>query len=215
MAKLAHQHNLPLIYDMGSGVIEDLQHWGYPHEPVAREIMEAGVDIATFSGDKILGGPQAGIIIGKKHLMEKIKKNHLTRALRCDKLIYAALEATLRLYLQPDALPEKLPIAAMLTTSQDELIRRAKTIQSGNSIFQIETTETFSQMGSGALPLEKIPSIAMKITSPRISPTKLSNKLRSNNPPIVGYVQDDAFYLNLRTVREDELDFIRKALDNI
>jgi len=214
LVELAHRHNLPLIYDMGSGVIEDLQQWGYPHEPVTREMMEMGVDVVTFSGDKVLGGPQAGIIIGKKKWLDKIKKNHLTRALRCDKLIFSALEATLRLYLQPDTLPQTLPVAAMLTLSREELRRRGESLKRKikNASIAVEVVETYSQMGSGALPLEKIPSVALKITSPKISPIKLSEKLRSGNPPIVGYVQDEALFLNLRTVREDELELIREAL---
>lgn len=214
LAELAHRHNLPLIYDMGSGVIEDLQQWGYPHEPIAREMMEMGVDVVTFSGDKVLGGPQAGIIIGKKKWLDKIKKNHLARALRCDKLIFSTLEATLRLYLQPDTLPQTLPVAAMLTLSQEELRRRGESLKREikNVSLVIEVVETYSQMGSGALPLEKIPAVALKITSPKTSPIKLSEKLRNGDPPIVGYVQDEALYLNLRTVREDELELIKEAL---
>jgi L-seryl-tRNA(Ser) seleniumtransferase len=217
LVALAHRHGLPAIYDMGSGVIEDLQQWGYPHEPLAREMMEAGFDVVTFSGDKVLGGPQAGIIIGKKNWLDKIKKNHLARALRCDKLIYSALEATLRLYLQPDTLPQTLPVAAMLTLSQEELRRRGESLKDKlkNAFLKIEVVETYSQMGSGALPLEKIPSIALKITSPKISAIKLSAALRSFNPPIVGYVQDEALFLNLRTVREDELEIIQKALTEL
>jgi L-seryl-tRNA(Ser) seleniumtransferase len=164
-----------------------------------------------------LGGPQAGIIIGKKRLVEKIAGNHLARALRCDKLVYAALEATLRLYLRPDSLPQHLPVAAMLTISQEELTRRAKIIQAQihSPDLQVDIVETFAQMGSGALPLEKIPSIALKITSPRQSPMKLAEKLRRHTPPIIGYIQDEALLLNLRTVREDELGIIQEALNTL
>lgn len=217
LVALAREHGLPLIYDMGSGIIEDLQQWGYPHEPVAREIMELGVDVATFSGDKVLGGPQVGIIIGKKKWLDKIKKNHLARALRCDKLIYAALEATLRLYLQPQTLPQTLPVAAMLTVSPKELKQRGEFLKTRlkNTSLKVAVVETFSQMGSGALPLEKIPSIALKITSPKLSALKLSEALRRHNPPVVGYVQEEALFLNLRTVREDELGMIGEALRGI
>ena len=102
LAGLAKENQIPLIYDMGSGVIEDLEEWGLSHEPVVSEYIKAGVDVITFSGDKVLGGPQAGIIIGKKKYIEKIRKNHLLRALRCDKLTYALLDVTMRLYLQKD-----------------------------------------------------------------------------------------------------------------
>lgn len=217
LVALAREHGLPLIYDMGSGIIEDLQQWGYPHEPVAWEIMELGVDVATFSGDKVLGGPQAGIIIGKKKWLEKIKKNHLARALRCDKLILAALEATLRLYLQPATLPQRLPVVALLTVSREELLRRGETLraQVKNPALRIEVVETHSQMGSGALPLEKIPSAALKIVSSKFSPGKLAGALRRNDPPIIGYIEEDALLLNLRTVREDELGMIEEALKGI
>ncbi len=214
LVELAHQHHLPLIYDMGSGVLEDLQQWGYPYEPLAGEMLARGVDVVTFSGDKVLGGPQAGIIMGKKEYLRRIKKNHLTRALRCDKLIYAALEATLRLYLNPDQLPGTLPVARMLTTSMETLTRRAQAIkkQLASSKLEIEVVETYSQMGSGALPLEKIPSVAVRVKAPGLSVNRLAKQLREYSPPIISYVQDDALFLNLRTVRDDEDEMIVEAL---
>ncbi|RMH77758.1 MAG: L-seryl-tRNA(Sec) selenium transferase [Calditrichaeota bacterium] len=217
LVTLAHRHDLPVIYDMGSGVIQDLQQWGYSHEPLAREMVEAGVDVITFSGDKILGGPQAGIILGKRRYVQKIRRNHLTRALRCDKLILAALEATLRLYLEPEKLPQRLPIAGLLTVSRETLHRRGERLCSEvtSAHLHLEVVEAFAQMGSGALPLEKIPSVAVKVTSSRFSPLKLAEKLRRHHPPIVGYVQEDAFFLNLRTVREDELETLTKALNSL
>ncbi len=215
LARLAQQNNLPFIYDMGSGVLEDLRQWDYPYEPLAREVLDMGVDVLTFSGDKVLGGPQAGIIVGTPKYIQKIKENHLTRALRCDKLIFAAMEATLRAYLQPEKLPESIPVYSLLKCPQTELKRRAESIQArckGDGI-QMAIVETFSQMGSGALPLEKIPSVALKITSQRLSPIKLADKMRSHHPPVVGYVQEDALFLNFRTIREDELDIIVEALN--
>ena len=217
LVELAHRQGLPLLYDMGSGVIEDLRQWGYPPEPVTREVLAEGVDVVTFSGDKILGGPQAGIIAGKKVYLDKIRKNHLARALRCDKLIYAAMEATLRLYLQPENLPEHLPVAVMLNCPVETLRRRAETVAAtaAGSGLNIAVVETFSQMGSGALPLEQIPSIALKITAGGISPVRLSQRLRANDPPIAGYVQEDALFLNLRTIREDELPLLEATLRNL
>ncbi|RMF61478.1 MAG: L-seryl-tRNA(Sec) selenium transferase, partial [Calditrichaeota bacterium] len=217
LVELAHQHQLPLIYDMGSGVLEDLQQWGHPPEPLVGEMLEKGVDVVTFSGDKVLGGPQAGIILGKKKFLTKIKKNHLTRALRCDKLIFAALEATLRLYLSPENLPTQLPVARMLTTTSQELWDRAKKIKSAlnNTRLEVAVLESFSQMGSGALPLEKIPSVIIKIFSKKTSANRLAKKLREFSPPIIGYVQDDALLLNLRTVRKDEDSILIEALRSI
>lgn len=217
LVALAAQHQIPLIYDMGSGVLENLQNWGYPCEPVTRDILATGVDVVTFSGDKILGGPQAGIILGKKRLLQKIRKNPLNRALRCDKLILAALEATLRLYLRPADLPNRLPVAAMLTVTVEELQRRAAEVirRCGRHSLKVISVAADSQMGSGALPLEKIPSVALRITSPKKSPLKLAEKFRAFDPPICGYVQDEALLLNLRTVREDELPAIAAAIGQI
>ncbi len=217
LVELAHQHQLPLIYDMGSGVLVDLQTWGYPPEPLVGEVLELGVDVITFSGDKILGGPQAGIIAGKKSIIDKIKKNHLSRALRCDKLIFAAMEATLRLYLEPQKLPERLPLATMLTLSQDTLRSRAESVKERviNHHLTIEVIETYSQVGSGALPLEKIPSTALQVASKKYSPNQIARRMRERELPIVGYVQDEKYRLNLRTVREDELDELVVALNQL
>ncbi len=217
LVELAHSHDLPVIYDMGSGVIEGLQNWGYPHEPIAREYVEAGVDVITFSGDKVLGGPQAGIIIGKEKYLRKIRKNHLLRALRCDKLTYALLDATLRLYLNPEQLPDKLPVANMLTLSREELIRRGKWLKEQLDRFplEMEVMETYAQMGSGALPLEKIPSVALVMKPRTMSLASFARKLRTGSPAVVGYIENDALYLNLRTIREDELELIVQAVYQI
>jgi L-seryl-tRNA(Ser) seleniumtransferase len=217
MVQLAQTNNIPLIYDMGSGVIEDLRKWGYSYEPVAREYIKAGVDIVTFSADKVLGGPQAGIIIGKKRYIEKIKKNHLLRALRCDKLTFALLDATLRLYLQPQELKNNLPVTQLLSISINELRKRGKKLIThiSNLDLQINLIDTFSQMGSGALPLEKIPSVALTVKSDKISVAEIAKKMRLGTPPIIGYIENDLFVLNLRTVRMDEIPIISSALNTI
>ncbi|GAB4334789.1 MAG: L-seryl-tRNA(Sec) selenium transferase [Calditrichia bacterium] len=217
LVQLAEEHGLPLIYDMGSGVLEDLQNWGYPHEPVAREILETGVDVVTFSGDKVLGGPQAGIIVGKEKWISKIPKDHLLRALRCDKLTYALLESTLKLYLQPEELPEKSPVAGMLTTPMETLKERAAEIVAAvnNEDLKMQIAETYSQMGSGALPLEKIPSVAVVITSRRLKPDRIAKRMRSMDLPVIGYVNEDRYWLNLRTVREDEIPHLISSLNRL
>lgn len=217
LVKLAHGHKLPLIYDMGSGVIEDLEKWGYSHEPVARDNIRAGVDVVTFSADKMLGGPQAGIIIGKKRYIDIIRKNHLLRALRCDKMTFALLDATLRLYLQPKKLSFCLPVAEMLNLTTDTLQKRGKIFLENidNPILKVKLQDTFSQMGSGALPLEKIPSVALVISPKRISVNTLSKKMRLNNPAIVGYIENKCYLLNLRTIRDDEIPMVVKALNSV
>jgi L-seryl-tRNA(Ser) seleniumtransferase len=217
IVKLAHKNNLPVIYDMGSGALISLSKYGVKDEPLANEIIQTGVDVVSFSGDKLLGGPQSGIIIGKGEFIEKIRKNHLARALRCDKLTFAALEATLKLYLDPEALPHKLPIISMLNVSLNQLKKRAELIKERikSKHLQIDIRKTNSQMGSGTLPLIEIPSMALLIQSKKYSAHKLAAKLRENQPPIIGYIRDDFCFLNLRTIREDELPLVIKALNKL
>jgi L-seryl-tRNA(Ser) seleniumtransferase len=217
LVSLANQHEIPLIYDMGSGVLENLENWGYSHEPIAGEYIEAGVDVVTFSADKVLGGPQAGIIIGRQEYIKKIKKNHLLRALRCDKLTYALLDATLRLYLVPDDLKINLPVAKMLNENRETLQTRGMNIitQLKKLPLQIEMVDSYSQMGSGALPLEKIPSVALKIIPSSISVSKFARQMRTKEPIIVGYIENEAFFLNLRTIRDDETSHIISKINQL
>ena len=217
LALLAHKHNLPLIYDMGSGALVDLAPFNLPAEPVARAVIQSGADIITFSGDKVLGGPQAGIIVGKKEYVARIRKNPLARALRCDKMIYAALESTLRLYLKSDALPKSLPLYRMLAVTPSTLKERANAILASlnNSQIKVEIVETTSQMGSGALPLEKIPSVALRLSSGRFSEEQMAAALRRFQPPVLGYIKENAVFLNLRTVRELEIPLIAQALNSL
>lgn len=217
IVKLAHENNLPVIYDMGSGALTDLSKYGVEDEPLAAEVIKTGVDVVSFSGDKLLGGPQSGIILGRKQFVEKIKKNHLARALRCDKLTFAVLEATLKLYLNPNKLVDELPIVSILKLSINELKKRANQIKSkiqANHL-ELEVQETISQMGSGTLPLIEMPSLALTVTSDKYSPQQLAAELRQNQPPVIGYIRDDKFHLNLRTIREDELRFVVRALNRL
>lgn len=217
LAGLAHRHGLPLIFDMGSGVLSDVLPETLSGEPLAAEMVRIGVDVITFSGDKLPGGPQAGIIVGKKSYLQKIRKHHLARALRCDKLILAALEATLRLHLQPETLRETLPTVRLLSVPAKTLRARAEWLQNQLQAggLHVEIVESFAQIGSGAMPLEKLPSIALKITTKRFSAERLAKNLRRHTPPVIGYVQDDALMLNLRTVREDELAVVCEALQSL
>jgi len=217
LAELAHKNHLPLIYDMGCGVIENLEEWGVPYEPVAREYLKAGVDVMTFSADKVLGGPQAGIIIGKEAYLSAIRKNHLLRALRCDKMTFAALDATLRIYLQPQKLKERLPVARMLTITETELQNWGQRLMNElkDLPLEMEVVETVSHMGSGALPLEEIPSRALRIKPLNTSVETLAKKLRLTEPAIIGYIENEFFYLNLRTIREDEFPLVVRAFKNI
>ncbi|OGB66431.1 MAG: L-seryl-tRNA(Sec) selenium transferase [Caldithrix sp. RBG_13_44_9] len=217
LAGLSRQYQVPLIYDMGCGVLENLEQWGFAYEPVAREYLKAGVNVMTFSADKVLGGPQAGIIIGQEEYLRKIKKNHLLRALRCDKLTYAALEATLKIYLQPEELREKLPVAQMMTVSLVELRGWGAELMVAlkELPLQMDLTETYSQMGSGALPLEKIPSLALRIVPSSLTVNRLAKNLRLSEPAVIGYIENERYYLNLRTIRKDEISLLVKVIRKI
>lgn len=217
LAPLCRQQGIPLIYDLGSGALVDLQQWQLPAEPLAPQALLDGADIVTFSADKVLGGPQAGIIIGKTLYLDKIRRHPLTRALRCGKLTYAALEATLRLYLQPESLPQHLPVLHLLTTPLEQLRQRAQTLVETLTTNAVEAriVPSTAQMGSGALPLEPIPSLAVELTPRKFSAATLARKLRQNAPPIIGYVQNEKVFLDMRTVEPSELTEIIKAINKL
>ncbi len=216
---LAHSRNIPVIYDLGGGVFIDLEQYGLPHEPIVSKQVELGVDVVTFSGDKILGGPQAGILVGKKRYIQKIRSNHLLRALRLDKLILASLEATLALYFKRDFV-QRIPALRMLTETLEIQKERGETFlrrfkKDLSQYFYIDLVFGSSQVGSGAIPLKEIKSYVLKIAPISLSPNQLAKLLRQNNPPIIGYIRDEEFFLNLRTIREDELILVGEALKKI
>ena len=212
LVELGKKHNVPVMHDLGGGVLIDLQQFGLPYEPVARESVEAGIDVTTFSGDKVLGGPQCGIIVGKSQNIEKIKSNPLMRILRCDKLIYAALEPTLRLYLQEKELLKENQVFKMLLEPVNNLEKRAESLVAefstvAKSRGKIAAIDTKVQIGSGALPLEDIPSKAICMKSDEIKTEVLAKKFRMYDPPIIGYIRNDCLLFDLRTIlaREDRI----------
>ena len=216
LVELAHRHGLVLVHDLGGGVLVDLRQWGLPYEPFVSESIQAGVDLVTFSGDKILGGPQCGLIVGRKELIQRLKKNPLMRALRCDKLTLALLENTLRLFLHPESLREHHAVIHMLTEDVALVQQRAQRLHDGlravcaeNFFIKIEATA--SEAGSGALPIEKIPSFAVTVRSTNLSAAKLAKALRLAETPIIGYVQDDCVWLDARTLGEEEVGTIIEA----
>ncbi|HTT77064.1 MAG TPA: L-seryl-tRNA(Sec) selenium transferase, partial [Candidatus Binataceae bacterium] len=210
LAEIGKAHGLPVIEDLGSGALIDLQAYGLPREPIVAERIAAGAALVTFSGDKLLGGPQAGLIAGRRDLIELIRRNPLRRALRCDKLTLAALEATLRLYLRSDDVAGQLPTLRMLVLPVAELERRAEvaremlahTLGAG---FTIEVVPSTAEIGSGALPAEPIESRALRVRNPAIGANALAAMLRCARPAVIGRIRDDAVYLDMRTIEDPQL----------
>ncbi|MDA0337886.1 MAG: L-seryl-tRNA(Sec) selenium transferase, partial [bacterium] len=217
LVQLGRRHNVPVVHDVGAGALLDLRPWGLPAEPLVADSIAAGADVVTFSGDKVLGGPQAGLIVGRRAAIEAIRANPWMRALRCDKLTYAALEATLRLYLDPQSLPEHLPVLAMMTvtpatlrTRAEEICTRLTGLQARG--WQIEVVDSVAQAGSGSLPLEEIASVAITVRPSGLSVGDLAAHLRHGDPAVLGYVRDDRLHLDLRTVSAEEVPDLVAAL---
>jgi L-seryl-tRNA(Ser) seleniumtransferase len=205
LVEIGRRHGVPVVEDLGSGALADLAQFGISREPLAAERIASGAALVTFSGDKLLGGPQAGIAIGKRDLVEKMRSNALRRALRCDKLTLAALEATLRIYLRSGDLCAALPTLRYIsrTTGELEMIaERAREILSERlgGEFCFEVAPSTSQIGSGAQPTEEIPSRAIRITHPELAPEAIAAMFRGARPPVIGRIADDAFLLDMRAV---------------
>ncbi len=216
LVQLAHENDLFVLHDLGGGILVDLRQFQLPYEPVVRESIEAGVDVVTFSGDKVLGGPQSGILVGKQALIHKIKRNPLMRALRCDKLTYAILEATLRIFLNPEELPQKHRVFQMFLQPVENLKARGEAIlqklRNLDTPYTLALSESQAQPGSGTLPLTQLPSLAITIRPARGNIHTLARRLRTGDPPVVGYTQKNTLYLDLRTVLPEEIDLLAGAL---
>ena len=220
LTALGHEHGIPTMEDLGSGSLIDLTRYGLPYEPVVRERIDAGVDVVTFSGDKLLGGSQAGIIVGQSDAIEKIRKNPLMRALRVGKLTIAALEATLRLYLNEKDLTEKLPMLQRYTRPVEELREVAEKLANhlreifGDTV-QVRVEETTAQIGSGSLPVDTLPSLAVSLHAPQISAEILAAYFRAQPIPVIGRVQEETLRLDVRTVIGKELVWIIEAAKGV
>jgi L-seryl-tRNA(Ser) seleniumtransferase len=223
LAGIAHKAGVPFAVDLGAGALVDLARWGLPHEPTPQETIAAGADLVTFSGDKLLGGPQAGLIVGRADLIAKLKRNPLKRALRCDKATLAALAATLRLYRDPDRLAERLPTLRLLARTADDIRADAEALRGAvqaalGDAFAVGVAECAGQIGSGALPVEVLPSAALTIaptaTRGRGAALKqLATRLRDLPVPVIGRVQDNALWLDLRCL--DDRDAFRAQLSRL
>ena len=215
LAALAREHNLPFVEDLGSGSLVDLERWGLPHEPTAAEALTKGADLVTFSGDKLLGGPQAGLVVGRADLIARLARNPLKRALRLDKVRLAALEAVLRLYADPDRLAERLPTLRLLARPHGEITALAQRLlpaieEALEGVAEVSLVETGSQIGSGALPVSLLPSTALALRpvgGSGATVEALARALRSLPIPVIGRLEAGRVLLDLRCL-EDEAGFV-------
>ncbi|MGE3463799.1 MAG: L-seryl-tRNA(Sec) selenium transferase [Pseudomonadales bacterium] len=211
LAALAHAHDLPLAVDLGSGTLVDLARYGLPHEPMPQEVLSQGADLVTFSGDKLLGATQAGIVVGRRDLVDALKQNPMKRALRPDKLTLAFLERTLALYEDPDRLPETLPLLATLTTDLGTLTSRAERIRDALTAnlpaFTVAIEESECQIGSGSLPAQRLPGVAVTLHHDDGARVRtLLGRLRDLPVPVIGRLHQGRIWLDTRGAeRLDEL----------
>mgnify|MGYP001262160183 CR=1 FL=1 len=216
LAELAHQADLPLINDLGSGLFIDMRQFGLPYEPTVKEALEQGCDVVTFSGDKLLGGPQAGIIVGKKAYIEKMKQNQLLRALRIDKMTLSALEATFELYLDPAQAVKEIPVLHMLSLDEEACRRKAEDLAADlkevAGELSIIVEKDASAVGGGSYPEHLLPTYVVALQSDTFSAEELQQKLRKSRVPIISRIKNQANYLDVRTIDEEEFPLIVAAV---
>lgn len=205
LVAIGEEYGVPVMEDLGAGALIDLAQYGLPKEPIVAERVAKGADVVTFSGDKLLGGPQAGLIVGRKAWVDKIKKNPLKRALRLDKLTLAALSATLRLYRRSPQLQHDLPTLRWLTrplNDMEALAAQAVPLiqQALGSAFSLSVEDATAQIGSGALPEEELPSVVIAVRHSELSAEKIAQRFRQAEPPILGRIHNDTFLLDLRGI---------------
>ncbi len=220
LKKISSEKDIPLIEDLGSGMIIDLQSYGLNKEPTVRETLERGVDVVTFSGDKLLGGPQCGVIVGKSKYIRKIKKTQLLRALRVDKFTIMSLELTLKAYLNPDTLSSKIPTIRMITEDVDDVrVRGERLLEKINSLnstkIKAELIKTNSMIGGGAYPLVKLDSWGIKFRIEGSSEKETEEKLRSSETPIIVRIFEGNIIIDCKTILKKDYDIIFNALKEI
>jgi L-seryl-tRNA(Ser) seleniumtransferase len=211
---------LLIFDDLGSGALIDFSAYGLPKEPTVQESLKAGADVVCFSGDKLIGGPQCGIIRGRKEIIDRVKKNQLSRALRCDKMTYAVLEATVRLFLDEKELLKSHPVIRMMIESSYDVKKRCMTLKRKMKVSlgekaKLKLVDEFSEVGSGSMSTQTLPTWAVAIKIKDMAPDTLAAQLRLSNPPVFGRVKDDQFLLDCRTIADDELQLIVKVFELI
>ncbi len=218
LSALGKEHDITVLEDLGSGLLVDLTEYGLPPEPTVREALKTGIDVLTFSGDKLLGGPQAGIIVGKRTFIDRIRKHPMARALRIDKMTLAALEATLTLYLDPENAIAEIPTLQMLAKSADDIQARCETLLQNmkkiDKAARFEIVKTHTTVGGGALPLAELPGYGIAVIPESISLNRFSENLRLHSPPVIGRIQDEAFIIDPRTLAEEEESMLLGALQS-
>lgn len=219
LCKLGREKDIPVIEDIGSGVLIDLSKYGLEYEPTVQDSIKAGVDVVSFSGDKLLGGPQAGIIVGKKKYIDKMKKNPLTRAFRIDKFTATILEMIFHEYLNEEDAIKNIPVLSLITKDLKEIEKNANAlfnkIENLENVADINVEDTLSQIGGGSLPAERIKSKSVTIMPKNISTQSLEAKLRAGKNPVVGRISEEKLILDMRTVLEDEIDILAQKLIDI
>lgn len=219
LVELGRRYGLPVVEDLGSGVLVDLSCYGLSYEPTVQQSIKAGMDVVTISGDKLLGGPQAGIILGKSRYIREIARHPLARAVRIDKLTLAALEATLMLYLDPERALKEIPVLRLLTMPLEEIERRAlklKELLGDISPFAgVEIEKEFSQVGGGAMPLERLETRVVLVKPCNMPVSDLDRALRTCPTPVVGRISKNKYMIDVRTVFEDQLKVIAEALRRV
>jgi len=218
LVQLGREHQLPVVDDLGSGCLIDLTQHGLEKEPTVQETIKTGVDAVTISGDKLLGGPQAGIILGKKNILDLFKINPLTRALRIDKLTLAALESTLLLYFDEKRAMEEIPVLSMLSLDMRKLKKRGKRLlkrlsRMTNERMTISLKEDVSQVGGGALPLQELPTVVVAVKPLDFSVNSLEESLRKGDPPIISRISKEELILDMRTVFDEEIPLLAAGIE--
>lgn len=219
LAQLAHENGVPLLNDLGSGLLLDMRRFGLPYEPTVKECLEQGCDVVTFSGDKLLGGPQAGIIVGKRAYIEQLKKNQLLRALRIDKMTLAALEATLQLYLDEAEAIKEIPVLQMMAQTEADCHKKADhlatLIKQADLGFTVEVLADASAVGGGSYPEFTLPTAVVALQQADLTAEKLQTKLRSADVSIISRIKHDVNLLDVRTIAETEFELLVTQLKTL